>query len=68
MFGLKAFFAGLSRLTTAINHSADLFETANEQLERQLGLESGEPTAPALEHAAITPALEDRPARRNGRK
>lgn len=49
MFGLKALFAALSRLTAAVTHSAELFETANAQLERQLGLEN---ETPALAHTA----------------
>lgn len=49
MFGLKALFAALSRLTAAVTHSAELFEAANGQLERQIGLES---ETPALAHSA----------------
>lgn len=50
MFGLKALFVALGRLTSAVSHSAELFELANVQLERQLGLETEAPAQlPALE-------------------
>jgi hypothetical protein len=50
MFGPKAFFAALSRLTASINRSADLFDAANVHLAEQLGFDRAEP--PALEHHA----------------
>lgn len=62
MFGIKALFAGLSRLTAAVNRSAELFEAANTHLEQQFALDAPPAEVPALEHD------EDRPARRNGRK
>lgn len=63
MFGLKALFAALGRLTAAVTRSAELFESANQHLEQQLGF-AGEP-ANQLPHE---PASETVPARRNGRK
>ena len=62
MFGLKALFAALARLTGAVNRSADLFEQANEHLSRQLGIEE----TPTLTHEAEDDHLPV-PAR-NGRK
>lgn len=50
MFGLKALFTALSRLTASINRSADLFDAANQHLAEQLGYDRAE--APALEHHA----------------
>lgn len=50
MLGLRALFSALSRLTAAISRSAELFESANGQLERQLGLE---PEPPAIGHAEV---------------
>ena len=46
MFGLKAFFTALARLTASINQSADLFDEANQKLVEQIGVgtvENGEP-------------------------
>lgn len=66
MLGLRALFAALSRLTVAVSHSTELFETANAQIERQLGLES---ETPALAHEAGLDSEEEAKAtRRNGRK
>jgi hypothetical protein len=48
MFGLKAFFDALARLTTSVNRSADLFDAANDKLALQLGFDQEEPAQ--LEH------------------
>lgn len=49
MFGLRSLFAALARLTASVNRSADLFDAANQALERQLAV--GAPDSPpALEH------------------
>jgi hypothetical protein len=63
MFGLRAFFAALSRLTASINRSADLFDAANVHLAEQLGFDHAEP--PALEHHAQS---EESPANGKARK
>ena len=64
MFGLNALFTALARLTASVNRSADLFDGANEQLERQFAI-AGPAEAPALEHRGDAEA--DAP-KRNGRK
>lgn len=45
MFGLTSLFAALKRLADSVNRSADLFDAANEQLERQLAVEKPAPEA-----------------------
>lgn len=65
MLGLKALFTALSRLSASINRSADLFDSANEQLARQLGIDA---EVKVLEHATAEPAEGERLVRRNGRK
>lgn len=62
MLGIKAIFAAMQRLATAVNRSAELFELANGQLAERLGFEE---STPALEHS---PEPEPLPATRNGRK
>ncbi len=61
MLGLRGLFTALGRLTAAVSHSADLFEQANAQLERQLG--EAEET-PALAHSA--PEVEEK--KKGGRR
>lgn len=61
MFGLLGFFNALARLTSSINTSADLFESANAHLARQLSID-GPAEAPAL------PAPEAETPGRNGKK
>lgn len=58
MMGLSALFRAIGRLTAAVSRSAELFETANAQLERQFGLEN---EAPALVHSA--PEVEEKKKR-----
>jgi hypothetical protein len=45
MFGFKSFFAALTRLSAAVTRSAELFETANEQLAQRLGFDDAEELA-----------------------
>lgn len=61
MFGLKAFFAALSRLAAEVNRSADLFAEANARLAERLGFEEPAPALPHVENGE-----EEKPAR-NGR-
>lgn len=51
MFGLTDFFAALKRLTRAVNHSAELFEGANGQLEARLGIDESIDEADAIPDA-----------------
>lgn len=66
MFGLRALFAALSRLTAAVSRSAELFETANGQLERQLGIDVT--SEPASAPPAALPPNEEEKAAKRGRK
>jgi hypothetical protein len=61
MFGLKAFFSALARLTTNVNESADLFGLANSRLKVLLAVDDGP------EPFATLPAPEPEKVERKGR-
>lgn len=64
MFGLSKLFEALKRLTSSINRTADLWDSANEQLEERLAIVDAEEVQalPAPKQSGGTAAT------RNGRK